>query len=67
MVAEGIKSSRPVVELAARHGLEVPIAEQVVAVLYEGKSPAATIASLMHRSAKPELQGLRSGPDPIVL
>ncbi len=66
MVAEGIKSSRPVVELAARHGLEVPIAEQVVAVLYEGKSPAATIASLMHRSAKPELQGLRSGPGPIV-
>jgi len=60
MVAEGIKSSRPVVELAHRHGLEMPIAEQVVAVLYEGKQPAATIASLMHRSAKSELQGLRS-------
>ena len=64
MVAEGIKSSRPVVELAYRHGLEMPIAEQVVAVLYEGKAPAATIASLMHRSAKPELQGLRTRPDP---
>jgi len=66
MVAEGIKSSRPVVELAGRHGIEVPIAEQVVAVLYEGKSPAATIASLMHRSAKAELQGLRSAPTAIV-
>ena len=60
MVAEGIKSSRPVVQLAARLGLEMPIAEQVVAVLYENKAPAATIASLMHRSAKPEMQGLRS-------
>jgi glycerol-3-phosphate dehydrogenase (NAD(P)+) len=58
MVAEGIKSSRPVVELADRHGLEMPIAEQVVAVLYEGKPPAATIPSLMSRSAKPELEGL---------
>ncbi len=66
MVAEGIKSSRPVVELALRHGLEVPIAEQVVAVLYEAKSPAATIASLMLRSAKPELQGLRTEPTAIV-
>jgi len=66
MVAEGIKSSRPAVELASRHGVEVPIAEQVVAVLYESKSPAATIASLMHRSAKPELQGLRSRPAVIV-
>ncbi len=55
MVAEGIKSSRPVVELARRHGLEMPIAEQVVAVLFEGKQPAATIESLMHRSAKSEL------------
>jgi glycerol-3-phosphate dehydrogenase (NAD(P)+) len=62
MVAEGIKSSRPVVQLAGRLGLEMPIAEQVVAVLYEGKAPAATIASLMRRSAKPELQGLRSEP-----
>ena len=60
MVAEGIKSSRPVVDLAQRHGLEMPIAEQVVAVLYDGKPPAATIPSLMRRSAKPELQGMRA-------
>lgn len=62
-VAEGIKSSRPVVELAARHGLEMPIADQVVAVLYDGKPPAATIPSLMRRSAKAELQGLRNGDE----
>lgn len=62
MVAEGIKSSKPVVELAGRFGLEMPIAEQVVAVLYDGKPPAATIPSLMRRAAKSELHGLRADP-----
>src|SRR5439155_1943032 len=37
MVAEGVKTSRAVVDLAARVDVEMPIAEQVVAVLYEGK------------------------------
>jgi glycerol-3-phosphate dehydrogenase (NAD(P)+) len=59
MVAEGVKSSRPVVERAHELGVEVPIAEQVVAVLYERKPPAATITSLMRRSAKAELHGIR--------
>ena len=59
-VAEGVKTSRPVVELARKLGVEVPIAEQVVAVLYEGKPAAATITSLMRRAAKPELHGIRS-------
>lgn len=59
MVAEGVKTSRPVVELAHKLGVEVPIAEQVVAVLYEHKPAAATITSLMRRAAKPELHGIR--------
>jgi glycerol-3-phosphate dehydrogenase (NAD(P)+) len=59
MVAEGVKTSRPVVQRAHELGVEVPIAEQVVAVLYEGKPPAATITSLMRRSAKAELHGIR--------
>jgi glycerol-3-phosphate dehydrogenase (NAD(P)+) len=58
-VAEGVKTSRPVVELAKSLEVEVPIAEQVVAVLYEGKPAAATITSLMRRAAKPELHGIR--------
>jgi len=61
MVAEGIKSSRPVVELSGRLGIEMPVAEQVVAVLYEGKPPSATIPSLMSRASKAELHGLRQG------
>ncbi|MEX2459195.1 MAG: NAD(P)H-dependent glycerol-3-phosphate dehydrogenase [Actinomycetota bacterium] len=58
MVAEGIKTSRAVVELAARAGVEVPISEHVVKVLYEGVSPADMVLSLMLRSAKPELHGI---------
>jgi glycerol-3-phosphate dehydrogenase (NAD(P)+) len=58
MVAEGVKTARSVVELAARVNVEMPIAEQVVAVL-DGKVPAAeVIGRLMSRSAKAEHHGL---------
>ena len=58
MVAEGVKTSRAVVDLAARHGVEMPIAEQVVAVVYEGKPAAEVIPSLMRRQSRPELHGI---------
>ena len=58
MVAEGVKTSRAVVDLAARHGIEMPIAEQVVAVLYEGKKAKDVIPALMGRESKPELHGI---------
>jgi glycerol-3-phosphate dehydrogenase (NAD(P)+) len=59
MVAEGVKSTRAVLELARRHGVEMPIAEQVGAVLYEGRKPLDLVAALMLREAKPELRGIR--------
>jgi glycerol-3-phosphate dehydrogenase (NAD(P)+) len=58
MVAEGVKTSRAVVALAQANNVEMPIAEQVVAVLYEGKKAADVIPSLMRREAKPELHGI---------
>ena len=54
MVAEGVKSTSGVLALAARYGVEMPIAEQVGRVLYEGKHPAVAVAELMTRVAKPE-------------
>jgi glycerol-3-phosphate dehydrogenase (NAD(P)+) len=55
MVAEGVKTAPVVLELARRHGVEVPIAEQVVAVL-EGRTAAReVIPALMRRQARPEL------------
>jgi glycerol-3-phosphate dehydrogenase (NAD(P)+) len=59
MVAEGVKSTQAVLELAARHGVEMPIAEQVGAVLYDGRTPAEIVPALMLREAKPELRGTR--------
>jgi glycerol-3-phosphate dehydrogenase (NAD(P)+) len=59
MVAEGVKTSRAVVALAQRVGVEMPIAEQVVAVLYEGKKAVDVIPALMRREAKPELHGIK--------
>jgi glycerol-3-phosphate dehydrogenase (NAD(P)+) len=58
MVAEGVKTSRVALQLAARVGVEMPIAEQVVAVLYEGRTAAEIIPALMQREAKPELHGI---------
>lgn len=59
MVAEGVKSTRSVLELAARHGVEMPIAGFVGAVLYDGARPADLVPSLMLREAKAELHGMR--------
>jgi glycerol-3-phosphate dehydrogenase (NAD(P)+) len=59
MVAEGVRSTSAVLELAARVGVEMPIATIVGAVLYEGRRPADLVPELMLREAKPELHGLR--------
>jgi glycerol-3-phosphate dehydrogenase (NAD(P)+) len=58
MVAEGVKTSRPLVQLAAENEVEVPISEHVVKVLYQGVSPQDMVLSLMLREAKPEIYGL---------
>jgi glycerol-3-phosphate dehydrogenase (NAD(P)+) len=58
MVAEAVKTTAAVLELAARHGVEMPIAEQVGAVLYEGRKPEELVPALMLREAKPELRGM---------
>jgi glycerol-3-phosphate dehydrogenase (NAD(P)+) len=59
MVAEGVKSTAAVLELAAAHDVEMPIAAMVGAVLYEGRRPADIVPALMLREAKPELHGIR--------
>jgi len=59
MVAEGVKSTAAVLELAASVGVEMPIAEQVGAVLYAGRTPADIVPALMLRQAKSELHGIQ--------
>ncbi|ARA92192.1 glycerol-3-phosphate dehydrogenase [Rhodothermaceae bacterium RA] len=54
MVAEGVRTTVSVCELARRHGIEMPITEAVHAILFEGKRPAEAVEELMSRSAKHE-------------
>ena len=53
-VAEGVKTASAVRELAARHGVEMPIAEQVYAIVEGGRSPEEALRALMLRDPKPE-------------
>ncbi|MFQ5522072.1 MAG: NAD(P)H-dependent glycerol-3-phosphate dehydrogenase [Acidimicrobiia bacterium] len=55
MVAEGVKTTRSVLGLAERTGVEMPIATHVGRVLYEGLHPKKAVLSLMTRAAKAEL------------
>jgi glycerol-3-phosphate dehydrogenase (NAD(P)+) len=54
MVAEGIKTTNVVVELAKRYSVEMPIAEQMFQMLHFGSSPQQAIRRLMERSLKVE-------------
>lgn len=53
-VAEGIKTARAVKQLADRANLEMPIVNEVNAVLYEGKSAREAVSELMSRPLREE-------------
>jgi glycerol-3-phosphate dehydrogenase (NAD(P)+) len=59
MVAEGVKSCRPLCRMAEVHGVEVPIAEAVVGVVSGTLAPSDVLASLMSRQARAELHGIQ--------
>lgn len=54
MVAEGVRTTRAVRDLARRHGIEMPITQAVFSILFEGKEPSEAVTELMTRSAKEE-------------
>jgi glycerol-3-phosphate dehydrogenase (NAD(P)+) len=54
-VAEGIKTARAVKQLADRANLEMPIVNEVNAVLYTGKSAREAVAELMNRPLREEV------------
>ncbi len=53
-VAEGVVSTAAALGLAARYGVEMPITEQMDAILHRGKSPKVAIHELMTRPGKDE-------------
>jgi glycerol-3-phosphate dehydrogenase (NAD(P)+) len=57
-VAEGVASSKSVLELAAAHGVEMPITEVVASVVHDGLDVGEAVLMLASRSAKPERYGV---------
>lgn len=52
--AEGVKSCQSVLDLARRHGVDMPITETVVSLVHQGTPPLVALKELMSRSAKAE-------------
>lgn len=57
-IAEGVYTIKAARDLAARHGVEMPITDELYQILYEGKSAHRTVSDLMSRNLKHELEGL---------
>jgi glycerol-3-phosphate dehydrogenase (NAD(P)+) len=53
-VAEGVPTTRSVLQLARRHNVEMPITETLHDVLFSNKSVRAALTELMTRDPKPE-------------
>jgi glycerol-3-phosphate dehydrogenase (NAD(P)+) len=54
MVAEGVHTARAARDLGDRHGIELPITQQVCAMLFEHLSPRDALGRLMSRDLKRE-------------
>jgi glycerol-3-phosphate dehydrogenase (NAD(P)+) len=56
MVAEGIRTTRSVRDLASRVDVQMPITEEVHEILYHAKRPQVSVEELMTREFKPEFE-----------
>ncbi|HBT96910.1 MAG TPA: glycerol-3-phosphate dehydrogenase, partial [Desulfobulbaceae bacterium] len=54
MVAEGIKTTKSAFDLGQKMGIEMPIAEQMYQIIYQGKDCATAARDLLVRELKPE-------------
>jgi glycerol-3-phosphate dehydrogenase (NAD(P)+) len=53
-VAEGVRTSRAALTLARHYQVDMPIIQEINAVLYDDKSCRKAVSDLMERAAKPE-------------
>jgi glycerol-3-phosphate dehydrogenase (NAD(P)+) len=56
MVAEGVNTTKAAVNLAKRYEVDMPIAQAVWEVLFNGRPPGDALAELMSRTPKPEIR-----------
>ena len=53
-IAEGVRTTKSVFDLAKKHHVEMPIAGEVYKILYENKCPKAALRDLMVRDLRQE-------------
>lgn len=56
MVVEGIKATWAAYHLSQKHGVEMPITEQMYSILYENKQPKEALLDLMTRGKTSEIE-----------
>jgi glycerol-3-phosphate dehydrogenase (NAD(P)+) len=59
MVVEGVYSAKAAYKLARVYDVELPIVQQVCAVLFDGKAPKDAVAELMLRDRKVESRQMK--------
>jgi glycerol-3-phosphate dehydrogenase (NAD(P)+) len=58
MVAEGVKTCKPILELGKKVDAWMPITEGVVSVIYEGKTADEMVTDILSRAPVPETFGI---------
>src|SRR3546814_1147655 len=61
MVAEGVKTSAVVLELAEQYGVDMPIASSVHSVVHEGRPATEAYRGLLSRGQRSEMHGMPRG------
>lgn len=60
MVAEGVKTCRPILELGRKFDAWMPITEGVVSLIYEGSTPDQMVTDMLSRPPIPETYGIEA-------
>jgi glycerol-3-phosphate dehydrogenase (NAD(P)+) len=58
MVAEGVKSCKPIYELGQQHDVWMPITENVVQICHEGATVEEMVTDLLSREIRSEFEGV---------
>lgn len=58
MVVEGVKTTKSAYKLAQKHGVEMPITEEIYDVLYKGSKVSNSVSRLMERDKKHEIEDI---------
>lgn len=55
-IAEGVWTTKSVIELSKKYRIEMPITHEIYSVLFSGKKPLEALNNLMLRTPKSEIE-----------